>query len=257
MRTKSAPEGTQAVIRAIRLLKALSHERPDMGLTELGDEFGLSKTTVHRLLAALESEGLVSRDLERGTYRLGPAVIALGAQALSSHDLRAIVQPELEALAETTGETATFEVLADTRVLIISEVPGRHLVTVAAEVGTLWPLHATSSGKAILAALGDEHARSLLQPPLERYTRATITNPAKLATELERVRTRGYATAIEELGAGAAAVALALCDSLGKPLGAISLGGPVSRLDPTRLEELAGALQASAEKILRRLQPQA
>jgi DNA-binding IclR family transcriptional regulator len=254
MTNRTAPEGTQAVVRAIRLLKAFSRDRPTLGLGELGDRLGLSRTTAHRLLAALESEGLVSRDPRAGSYRLGPAIIALGAQALLSHDLRAIAQPELERLAADSGETATLEVLAGDQVLIVSEVPGRHLVTVAPELGTLWPLHATSTGKAILAALPVEQRRQLLGRRLQRYTAATITDPAVLDAELERVVERGFAVAVEELGTGAVAVATALCDPLGGALGAISLGGPVSRLGGARLEELGAALRASAATISRRLQ---
>jgi DNA-binding IclR family transcriptional regulator len=251
--TRTAPEGTQAVLRAIRLLKSFSRERPELSLSELGTD--LSKTTAHRLLAALESEGLVTRDPGRGTYRLGPTIIALGTQALMSNDLRALAQPELESLAAETGETATLEVLTDRRVLIVSEVPGRQLVTVAAEVGTRWPLHATSTGKAILAALSEEERRSMIAEPLERRTARTIVDPAELARELDRVAVRGYATVIEELASGAAAVAVAITDSLGRVLGAISLGGPVNRLGADRLAELAEHLTHSRDKILQMLEP--
>ncbi len=252
---RTAPGGTQTVIRAIGLLKAFSRERPKLALAELCADQGLSKTTAHRLLAALESEGLVTRNAGRGTYRLGPAIIALGTQALLSHDLRAIVQSELEALVSLTGETATLEVLANDKVLIVSEIPGRHLVTVAAEVGTLWPLHATSTGKAILAALPEKGRRSLIKTPLDRLTDSTITEPEELDRELERVRARGYATAVEELEVGAAAVAAALSDPLGRVVGAISLGGPASRLGADRLADLAKPLRASTERILLQLEP--
>lgn len=253
MTTRPAPEGTQAVVRALRLLKAFSRDRPSLTLAELSDGLGLSKTTAHRLLAALESEGLISRD-SGGSYRLGPTIIALGAQALLSHDLRAVVQPELERLASETGETATLEILAGDQVLIVSEVPGRHLVTVAPELGTLWPLHATSTGKAILATLAPADRRQLLGRRLERFTEATVTDLAAFETELEGVAEQGFAVAVEELGVGAAAVAAALVDPLGQALGAISLGGPVSRLEPDRLAELGSLLARSAAGISRRLQ---
>jgi IclR family transcriptional regulator, acetate operon repressor len=257
MTVKTAPEGTQAVVRAIHLLKAFGRDRPALALAELSDTQGLSRTTTHRLLAALESEDLVSREPATGAYRLGPAIIALGAQALLSHDLRAAAQPELDRLAADSGETATLEVLAGDQVLIVSEVPGRHLVTVAPELGTLWPLHATSTGKAILAALPADERRRLLGRRLERFTAATITDAAALDAELQRVAEQGFAVAVEELGTGAAAVATVVRGPLGQALGAISLGGPVSRLGGSRLEELAAALCASATKISRRIQPAA
>ncbi len=141
-----------------------------MTLHELSSVTGLTKTTAHRLLAALESEGLIARGSTPSAYRLGPAVIALGARALRTSDLRAAVRHHLIEVAETTSETATLEVLSDDRMLILDEVSGRHLVSATAEIGTQWPVHATSTGKALLAAMPDEQARSLLESALNRHS---------------------------------------------------------------------------------------
>ncbi len=242
-------------MRAIGLLKTFSHDRPALSLAELGKERGLSRTTAHRLLAALESEELVARDPVAGTYRLGPGVIALGAQALMDNDLRTVVEPELKALAAETGETATLEILADGQMLILSEVQGRHLVTVAAETGTMWPIHATSTGKAILAALPRERIDELLRAPLRRITPSTITGIRALLQEVETVSERGYATASGEIEPDAAAVAAVVRDSHGVA-GAISVGGPVARLTDQRMEELGAILKARAALLSRRLQTQ-
>ena len=241
------------MVRAIQLLKTFSHERPALSLAELSKQRRLSRTTTHRLLAALESEELVARDPVAGTYRLGPGVIALGAQALIDNDLRTVVGPELEALAAETGETATLEILADGQMLILSEVQGRHLVTVAAETGTMWPIHATSTGKAILAALPRERLHELVHAPLRRITSSTITGIRALLREVETVRERGYATVSGELEPGAAAVAAAVHDSDGV-VGAVSLGGPVARLTDQRMAELGATLQSRAALLSSRLQ---
>jgi DNA-binding IclR family transcriptional regulator len=253
--SRRAPEGTQAVVRAIALLKTFSHDRPTLSLAELSQEHGFSRTTAHRLLAALESEELVARDPVAGTYRLGPGVIALGAQAMIDNDLRAVVQPELEALAAETGETATLEVLVGNEILILSEVKGRHLVALAAETGTTWPIHATSTGKAILAALPPERRRALVRAPLSRLTPSTITSVRALLRQVETVRERGYATVSGELEPGAAAVGAAVLDSDGA-VGAISLGGPVGRLTEPRMAELGAQLRSRAAFLSRRLQTQ-
>ncbi len=247
--TKNAPEGTQSVIRAIHLLKALSRRQSEVSLPDLCASLGLTRTTTHRLLSALESEGLVARDPLSGGYRVGPGVIALGARALLGNDLRALVQPELETLAAETGESATLETLADGRMLILSEVSGRHLVTATAEVGTFWPLHATSTGKAVLAWTPEEERGKLLEPPLTKHTESTLTTLRALERELERIRARGYATAIEELEVGAIAVAAALREPSGLPLGAISVGGPASRLSRRRLAALGKRVAATAKRI--------
>lgn len=241
------------MVRAISLLKAFSSDRPALSVAQLCEEVGLTRTTGHRLLSALESEDLVARDSADGAYRLGPGVIALGAQALRDHDLRTVVQPDLEALADETGETATLEILAGNQMLILSEVKGRHLVTVAPELGTMWPIHTTSTGKAVLATLPPERRRELLRPPLRSFTQSTITDIDALLEEVDAVAHLGYAAASGEIESGAAAVAAALLDARGNALGAISLGGPVSRLTEERIAELGAILQSTAARLSRRL----
>jgi DNA-binding IclR family transcriptional regulator len=249
---KNAPEGAQAVIRAIRLLKALARNPSETTLAELCADLNLTRSTAHRLLSALESEGLVARNSATGAYRPGPGVIALGARALLANNLRDLVQPELEILASASGETATLEILADKRMLIVSEVSGRYLVTATAEVGTFWPLHATSSGKAVLALMPKEEQKKLLELPLERHTESTITGLGELERELQRTRKRGFAIAIEEFEAGAVAVAAALREPSGLPLAAISVSGPAGRLGRKRLTVLGRDLAATAERLSER-----
>jgi DNA-binding IclR family transcriptional regulator len=249
---KRAPEGAQAVIRAIRLLKALARSPSETTLADLCATLKLTRSTAHRLLSALESEGLVARNPGTGAYRPGPGVIALGARALLANNLRDLVQPELEILASESGETATLEILADKRMLIVSEVSGRYLVTATAEVGTFWPLHATSSGKAVLALMPKKEREKLLEPPLERHTESTITGLRELERELQRTRERGFAIAIEEVEAGAVAVAAALREPSGLPLAAISVSGPASRLSRQRLTLIGKELAATVERLSER-----
>jgi len=251
---KKAPEGTQAVIRAIRLLKELSRRETEISVGELCASVDLTRTTAHRLLAALVSEGLVVRSPTSGGYRVGPGIIALGARALLGNDLRALVQPELKTLAVETGESGTLEILADGRMLILSEVSGRFLVTATAQVGTFWPLHATSTGKAVLARMEKDERRKALRVPLTRHTERTITSVRQLDEELEQVLKDGYATAVEELEIGAVAVAAALFEpSSGRPIGAISVGGPASRLGRKDLLALGSRLVVMAGRISRQI----
>jgi DNA-binding IclR family transcriptional regulator len=105
-RTDGAPQGAQAAVRTIRLLKSFTRVQSERTLLELCAAHGLTKTTAHRLLSALESEGLVERNPRTGSYRLGPAAIALGLEALQSHDLRALVHPLLERLPARDRGTA-------------------------------------------------------------------------------------------------------------------------------------------------------
>ena len=241
--------GTQAVARALSLLKAFSDARPEWRLSELARAAHLHKATTHRLLAALEREGMVARDASGELYRLGPEAIALGARAARANHLRAVSRTELEALAAATGETATLEVLVDGDMLILDEVLGRGLIGATASLGTRWPAHATSTGKAVLAALPQAERKGLPRARLIRHTERTITSAAALGRELEDVVRRGYATAYEELERGYVAVGAAVCDPEGRPLAAVSVGGPTVRLPASRVPALGRQVRAAAQRI--------
>ncbi len=252
MTRHEAPQGTQAVVRAIRLLKAFTPDRPELTLAQLCDGIGLTKTTTHRLITALESEGLVARNSSRSTYHLGPAMIALGSQALLTSDLRHTVRPTLEALAAETGETATLEILVGDHMLVLDGVPGRHLVSAKLDIGTRWPVHATSTGKCVLAHLPDASREQLLRPPLAPCTEGTVTDPELLLNELEAIREQGFGIAFEELETGYVAVAAELRGPRGQIEGAISLGGPANRFTSHRVRSLGAQLRATADRLAER-----
>lgn len=253
---RNAPAGTQVVIRAIRLLKSFTPDHPTWSLADLCAERGLSKSTVHRLLGALESEGLVTRDGGSGDgnlYRLGPAAVALGSQALRSDHLRTLARPRLEQLAAESDETATLEVPIDDQLLILDEVEGHHLIAANAEIGTRWPMHATSTGKAFLAALPAAQRDHILSSPLERFTPSTRIDAAQLAQDLAEVSRTGFATSWEELEIGHVAAGAALIDANGAPVGALSVGGPSSRIELPQLQRLGRLLAQHAQQLSRQL----
>lgn len=245
--------GTQAVQRALGLLKAFDEAQPERGLSDLARGAGLNKTTTYRLLSALEREGLVAKSANGETYRLGPAAITLGARALRSNNLYAASRAELDALAASTGETATLEILVEGDTLILAEVRGLHLVGATPEVGTRWHAYATSTGKAILAHLPPAARAAALSRKLTALTRRTITNRTALANELERIAQQGYATAVEELEPGFVAIGAPIFDHSGQVVAAVSVGGPRTRLSNERIMELAGRVKCAAGEISARL----
>ena len=241
------PQGAQAALRAVRLLKLFSIERPEMSLAELSKAAGLNKTTTHRLLSALQSEGLIERNSLTAGYYLGAGLMALGVQALASNDLRRRVRPLLRSLANDTGETATLEVPIEDTMLILDEVTGRHVVRAAGNVGTRWPLHATSTGKAVLAF--DEYGLERLSEPLEAITSKTLVSKDSFQPQLIDIRRRGYAVTIDELEDGFTAVATIIRDALGDVQGALSICGPTQRLTSIRRAEFGAALCKAAASL--------
>lgn len=241
--------GTQAVLRAIALLKAFTDEHPEWGLTDLARFVGLNKTTVYRLLTALESEGLVSRKEDTEGYKLGPEIIVLGGRAMRSNDLRTAARLQLEALAQTTGEHATLEVLSDNQALILDDVPSKYVVGSRQEIGSYWPLHATSTGKVLLANLPLPDLEKFLKNPLHELTPKTNVNPDRLHKELAQIREQEYAVCLGELESGLVGIASPIRDFQGKTIAAISVDGPSTRLNQARILEFVEIVMESAEII--------
>jgi DNA-binding IclR family transcriptional regulator len=245
--------GTQAVLRAIALLKTFTDDQPQFGLAELARRVGLNKTTAYRLLTALESEGLIARNPTTDLYRLGPEVIAMGGRAMRANDLRTASQTELEGLARATGETISLEILMGSEVLVLDAVSGVHLIGATQYIGARWPAHATSTGKVLLAFLREAELATFLQRPLPQVTAQTIAAPEALRQELAQIRRQGYATAIEELEVGFSAIGAPIFSHDGQVVAAISLNSPSARLTPVRLPALAPLVVAAAGRISEQL----
>lgn len=241
--------GTQSVLRAISLLKAFSDERPEWRLSELAEGVELNKTTVFRLLTALASEGMVARNPDSDTYRLGPEIVVLGGRALRSNDLRSLSQPELKALAAAVGETATLEILVGSETIILVEVAGEHVMSGGQTIGTRWPAYATSTGKAVMAYLDAEELAEAIPTPIPLITPNSITSRDSLYEALATVRQRGYAVADEELELGLIAIGAALRDLDGRAVAAISLAGPTVRLTTDRIPGIGAMVREAALRI--------
>ena len=247
MANKAPPQGAQAALRALRLLKLFTREKPELKLAEVSALTGLNKTTTHRLLQALHSESMLDRNPNGGAYRLGPALMALGVQALSSNDLRLRARPLLKQMAKETGETATLEVPIDDTMLILDEVTGSHFVGASGNVGTRWPIHATSTGKVLIAF--DEQGSARLAESFEALTSKTITERSRLEIQLGEIRRRGFAETVDELEDGFSGVAAVIRGGLGQVLGALSICGPTQRLSADRRARLGITLRNAAERL--------
>jgi len=241
------PQGAQAALRAVRLLKLFTIERPDMSLSEISQAAGLNKTTTHRLLRALQSEALIARNSATSAYCLGPGLMALGVQALASSDLRRRVRPLLKTLARESGETATLEVQVENSMMVLDEVAGGHVVAATGHVGTRWPMHATSTGKVWLAF--DEGSMERIDDRLPPLGPKTLTTREALQPQIMEIRERGYAETVDELEDGFAAVATVIRGLLGDVLGTMSICGPTQRLNATRRKEYAALLCRSVARL--------
>lgn len=235
-------EEVKSVKRAVALLRSFSFDEPELGVTELSKRLGIHKSTVSRVLSTLEAEGLVAQNSETGRFRLGVGLISLAGLVMVHANLRQVATPFLRELAEQTQETVNLAVRdRDSAINIEHIVPhGRRVLNIG-WVGRRTPLHASSTGKALLAYLPEAELDALLQEPLPHFTERTITDLRALRVDLALVRQRGYATGLEELEIGLNAVAVPIRDHTGRVIATLSTAGPSYRLSQQRIEEEVAA----------------
>ena len=244
---------TQAVRKAMQLLACFTNARASLGVTELSALTGWPKSTVSRLLTALEENGLVRQDAITGRYTPGLHLVALAGAALAADALYAASRAHLLWLAETSGETANLSVLDDGQLLTIDEAPSAQPIKFSGWVGMRQPLHGSSSGKVLLAALSPERREAILAAGLPPLAARTITDHDGLLRELAQVRAAGYALNVEELVPGLTSGAAPVCDQSGAVVAAISAAGPSSRLTARRLEDSITLVKEAARAASRGL----
>lgn len=242
-----SPRGAQSAIRAMRLLKLFTPDQPELRLAELSERAGLNKTTTHRLLQALVSEAMLERDGQAGTYRLGGALVALGVQAKASGSLRLQARPLLRRLAAETGETATLEMPIEDTMLILDEISGGHRVAAGGNVGTRWAMHATSTGKAVIAF--SDNGVERLGERLTPLTARTITTREALEDQFAEIRRRGFAESVDELEDGFTGVGTVVRDGSGDIVAAMSICGPTQRMTEGRRASLGAMLCTAAGQL--------
>ncbi|HWK16170.1 MAG TPA: IclR family transcriptional regulator [Solirubrobacteraceae bacterium] len=220
-----------SVARALTLLDELLESEQGAGVNELARRIGVSPSTASRLLATLESAGLVQRD-GTGPYRLGMHLVTLADRVLGRLDLQALARPVLVELMERTGETATLSLPGEHEAITVDSVPSRASVVSMARLGRPSVAHATAVGKVMLAFGGGP------LPPersLAALTNRTITGRDALATEIAAVRERGYGTVFGEREVDVNAIAAPVFDRTETLAAILGLQGPANRLpDPTR-----------------------
>ncbi len=218
-------------------------EAPTVG--ELAQLAGLPKSTTSRLVGALERQGLVQRDPARGAIKPGPVLLRYARKETSGPDLVDLAGTALERLARASGETANLGVATSTAVEMLDQRDSRHILGSTNWVGQRVPHHGSVIGKVFLAG----GALPLPEGPLEALAPSTVTDLAELRRDLERTRSRGYATAVDELEPGLWAVAAPVRDAGGTVVAALSISGPTVRLHDGMLDELGRLVRDEASTL--------
>lgn len=237
--------GVQSLKRAFDLLELMAAAGGEVALSRLAADSGLPVPTIHRIVRTLVAGGYVQQMSSR-RYTLGPRLIGLGASA--SHTVETWARPHLEALAESTGESANLAMLDVDRIVYVAQASStRHTMRMFTEVGRRVYAHCTGVGKALLARMPDEEVSRLVgRAGLPAMTSRTITALPALLEELALVRERGYAVDDGEQEEGVRCVAVALPGSL---RAAVSVSGPASRVAHEIVPDLASLLKETARAL--------
>lgn len=224
----------QSVSRAIAVLRCFSEAEPELRVTELAHRLDLHKSTISRILATLEQEGLVAQNPESGKYRLGVGLISLAGVALGGLDVRGVSQPFLHDLVHITGETVNVSIRQGQECVHIERARSPHPIRYVGWIGRRMPLDRTAAGRIFLA-----YDRDL---PAESQDRA-------LQDVLDEICRSGYAIGHEIFDQGYSSIAAPIFNHQRQVIAALSITGPTFRLGPDTIDQLIAPITQAAQQI--------
>lgn len=251
---RAAPQGTQAISRALGVLRLLADSDGEVSAAAVASSLGLSSGTANRILRALEADGFVVQNKRRDTYYLGSTAILVGQAAQHGFGLDRTL-PILERVNAETGESVNLVVREGGESVVIMRVQSTLPLRFEQRPGARFPLYTTASGKAILAFSPDAevYVRSLPRK-LEQLTPHTLSTPSQLSAQLKEVGHRGYSIDEQENVPGVRCVGAPILDSYGHAQAALVIQVPTVRMPPQRVQDL-GALVVQVAMEIAQLVP--
>lgn len=248
---------SQSLERGLAILSSFSAERRSIGVSEMAQELGLTRSTAHRYIATLAGLGYLNQDPATRKYLLGPRVLELGFTAINSMELRDVAAPHLRRLCDETGHTVNMAILDDVDIVYVERfrTSRRHQneIDLDLHVGSRLPAYCTSMGKVLLAFLPDTERDELLSRiTFSRRGPNTLTTRTALLAELRHVRATGIAVNNEELAHGLRSVAVPVLAANGEAVAAVNLAAHrtmaslddlVARIGPV-MQQTASAISA-------------
>lgn len=236
-----------SVDNALRVL-LLFRDTPELRLSDVAEQVGVSPSTAHRLLAALVRHGFVQQRGERGVYCAGSALLEIGYGAVRNLDLPGIAAPILERLAATIDETVHLAQLEGGQIRYLAGAESSQYLRTALRTGQLFPAHLTATGRALLASLTPPQLEELLTGAVtETGAPLTAKDLRRLRTALDEVRAQGYA--INHRADGVVSIAVPVLDRRGRTAAAINASAPASRVGPERIPDVVTELRKAADEL--------
>lgn len=253
-RADDADLNVRAVVRAISILEQFSLERPELNLTEISADIGLSKSTTHRLLSTLEATEMVEFDKKTAHYRLGLKAFRLGSIVAKGMELVKQADPLLRAVAEDTSETSFLVVVDGNEALCLRRFDGSHQVRVLyLEPGKHSAFNCGAAQRVLLAHLPDAQWEEVVSGHVRRMTQYSLVSRDELERDRREIRERGYSVSWEDVTLHACALGTPVRDATGEVVAAVSISGIVQRFSAERLPGLIRSVMELGEELSRRL----
>ncbi|WP_432283566.1 IclR family transcriptional regulator [Aminobacter sp. BA135] len=241
----------QSLDRALRILAIVAHS-DGLSLSEISAASDLAAATAYRMLTTLQNHGMVEFDSDGQLWSIGVETYRMGAAFLRRRKLVDRARAVMQELMEKTGETANLGVAEDDCVVFVSQVETHQAIRAFFRPGTRSPFHASGIGKAVLAHLDRERVNAIVRKAgLDAYTERTLSEPALLARDLEKIRSRGWSVDDEERYPGMRCIAAAVFNEFGEPIGGVSVSGPTVRVTSERLGEIGPIVRDAAAELTR------
>ena len=253
------PESIQAIDRALDILLLLQQSGREMGVTQIGEQLGMYKSTVHRTLTTLEMRGFVQQNPDNGRYWLGIRLYSLGMLIRDKLPLRQIAFPYAKALSEKFNEVVHIGVLDKNatsypKQIILDKIDSRQVLSMTPPVGSISACHCSAVGKSLLAFAPNDYIERFANATLPSFTCNTIVNWSDLLRELAKVRQVGFSLDDEELELGLTCIGAPIFAHGGDVVAALSLSGPTARVRSSVFDQIVAEVRACARQITERFQ---
>ncbi len=237
--------------KGLKVIEAFGETKPRLTITDVSNETGLDRATARRCLLTLAELGYAAYDGK--FFELTPRILRLGHAYLSATPLPLVVQPYLDQLSETVGQSASVSVLDGTEIVYVARAAQKRVMSISLMPGSRLPAYCASMGRVLLAALPEVEARALIvDSDLKANTIHTITGVEDLMAELARVRTQGYAIIDQELEIGLRSIAVPLENARGRVVAALNIGAPAAAVP---VEDMAALLLPAMREVQVALRP--
>jgi IclR family KDG regulon transcriptional repressor len=252
-KNSDTPLGT--LEKCVQIL-TLFADSPTLLVSQIAEKMDLPRSTAYRYVAALKAHLLVEESSKGPGYHLGPKILELAA-TMSRRPLREVAMPYLERIGRETGETIILCGFRDHVGVCLEKVEGHHALRVSYELGDIYPLHASATGKAIYAFLEPKERKQIIKEVgLEAFTSTTITDPAVLEKESEKIRKAGFSESHGEAIEGTRGIAAPIFSFSGRVVASIGASVPQHRAEGENRRRLISLLTEAAKQITRELTTQ-